>query len=72
MGLFGFIKNIFSPGAPKGSGDDRTLRCVQCRKDFVFEAGEQEFYRERKLSEPRRCPACRKQNRSKFRGRRRR
>ncbi|MGQ0644712.1 MAG: zinc-ribbon domain containing protein [Elusimicrobiota bacterium] len=73
MGLLGLIKKFFSAGkSGSGSAGDRTLRCMQCRNDFVFEAGEQEFYRQRGLSEPKRCPDCRKQNRSGRRGRRRR
>jgi CxxC-x17-CxxC domain-containing protein len=40
--------------------DDRLLTCRDCGKDFVFTAGEQEFYASKGLQhEPRRCTECR-------------
>ncbi|MBI4331851.1 MAG: zinc-ribbon domain containing protein [Chloroflexi bacterium] len=39
---------------------DKTLICRDCNKQFVFTAGEQEFYQQKGLqNEPRRCPECR-------------
>lgn len=39
---------------------DQTLRCRECGRDFVFTAGEQEFYLSRGLmNTPARCPECR-------------
>src|SRR5690242_10086212 len=39
---------------------DRTLTCRDCGQQFVFTAGEQEFYQSRGLTnEPGRCPDCR-------------
>ena len=39
---------------------DRTLTCRDCGREFLFTAGEQEFYQSRGLqNEPRRCPECR-------------
>jgi CxxC-x17-CxxC domain-containing protein len=39
---------------------DKTLTCRDCGQEFVFSAGEQEFYQARGLlNEPRRCPNCR-------------
>jgi CxxC-x17-CxxC domain-containing protein len=39
---------------------DRTLTCRDCGRQFVFTAGEQEFYQSRGLmNEPGRCPECR-------------
>jgi len=39
---------------------DKTLKCRECGVEFVFSAGEQQFYASRGLlNEPRRCPACR-------------
>lgn len=39
---------------------DKTLRCKECGADFVFTAGEQEFYHLKGLlHEPQRCPVCR-------------
>jgi CxxC-x17-CxxC domain-containing protein len=39
---------------------DKTLKCRECGQDFVFTAGEQEFYQQKGLmNEPARCPNCR-------------
>lgn len=39
---------------------DKTLICKDCSKEFVFTEGEQEFYKEKGLTnEPQRCPDCR-------------
>ena len=41
--------------------EDKTLVCKDCGQEFVFTAGEQEFYAERGFNnEPLRCPDCRK------------
>jgi Probable zinc-ribbon domain len=41
--------------------DDILCECVDCRKTFVFEAGEVQFFRSKGLAwPPKRCPACRK------------
>ncbi len=48
--------------------EDRTLTCVECSAEFVFSAGEQEFYAEKGLtSEPKRCKACRQARKQKRR-----
>lgn len=40
--------------------EDKTLVCKDCGNEFVFTAGEQEFYAERGFqNEPQRCKACR-------------
>ena len=40
--------------------EDKTLVCKECGNEFVFTAGEQEFYAERGFqNEPQRCKACR-------------
>ncbi len=40
--------------------EDKTLTCRDCGAQFVFTAGEQEFYAERGFqNEPSRCKACR-------------
>ena len=40
--------------------EDKTLICKECGKEFVFTAGEQEFYAERGFqNEPQRCKECR-------------
>jgi CxxC-x17-CxxC domain-containing protein len=39
---------------------DKTLACRECGTEFVFTAGEQEFYAQKGFTnEPTRCPACR-------------
>ena len=40
--------------------EDKTLTCKECGNEFVFTAGEQEFYAERGFqNEPQRCKSCR-------------
>lgn len=40
--------------------EDKTLICKDCGNEFVFTAGEQEFYAEKGFTnEPQRCKACR-------------
>ena len=38
---------------------DRVLKCVDCNADFVFTAGEQQFFADKNFrNEPKRCKAC--------------
>ena len=40
--------------------EDKTLTCKECGREFVFTAGEQEFYAEKGfVNEPQRCKNCR-------------
>ena len=40
--------------------EDKTLTCKECGAEFVFSAGEQEFYAEKGFEhEPQRCKSCR-------------
>ena len=40
--------------------EDKKLICKDCGEEFVFTAGEQEFYAEKGFqNEPQRCKACR-------------
>lgn len=40
--------------------EDKTIVCKDCNNEFVFTAGEQEFYKEKGLdNEPKRCKECR-------------
>lgn len=40
--------------------EDKVLVCKECGKEFVFTAGEQEFYAQRGFTnEPQRCKECR-------------
>jgi CxxC-x17-CxxC domain-containing protein len=44
---------------------DKTLRCKDCGAEFVFTAGEQEFYAQKGfINEPTRCPSCRRARKS--------
>jgi CxxC-x17-CxxC domain-containing protein len=39
---------------------DKTLKCVDCGNEFVFTAGEQDFYAQKGFTNaPTRCPNCR-------------
>jgi len=43
---------------------DKALRCRECGVEFIFTAGEQDFYAEKGLmNEPQRCPSCRARRR---------
>ena len=38
---------------------DKVLKCIDCGADFVFNAGEQLFFNDKKFkNEPKRCKAC--------------
>ena len=40
--------------------EDKTLICQDCGKEFIFTAGEQQFYKEKGFdNEPKRCKECR-------------
>ena len=48
---------------------DKTLSCVECRNDFTFTAGEQEFFASKGFTnEPSRCPPFRAARKSHQRG----
>ena len=45
--------------------EDKTLQCRECGQEFVFSAGEQEFYQQKGLlNEPGRCSDCRQKRRA--------
>ena len=49
-----------SSGGQFARYEDKTLVCKDCGAEFVFTAGEQEFYAEKGFqNEPTRCKACR-------------
>ena len=51
--------------------EDKTLICKECGEEFVFTAGEQEFYAEKGfVNEPQRCKACRDARKNAARGER--
>ena len=44
---------------------DKTLTCKDCGRDFVFTAGEQEFFEQHSFfNEPQRCHSCRKRRKN--------
>lgn len=48
--------------------EDKTLVCKDCGKEFVFTAGEQEFYAEKGFeNEPTRCKECRDAKKARIR-----
>lgn len=51
---------------------DIIIKCIDCHQDFPWTTGEQEFYRQKRLKPPVRCPMCRAAfkaaQRDKFRG----
>jgi len=40
---------------------DQRIRCVECGREFVWTDGEQQYYKERGLTPPKRCKDCRSQ-----------
>jgi len=38
---------------------DKKIVCKDCGTEFVFTVGEQEFYAQKGLTEPKRCKDCR-------------
>ncbi len=48
--------------------EDKTLICKDCEQEFIFTAGEQEFYGEKGFqNEPARCKDCRTIKKNKIR-----
>ena len=46
---------------------DQTITCPDCGQEFIFSAGEQEFYQTKGLQNPpKRCKACRADRRQNF------
>lgn len=43
----------------KQAFQDKNLVCCDCGNRFVWEAGEQVYFKDRSLLPPRRCPECR-------------
>ena len=42
------------------SFEDKSIQCSDCGQQFIFTAGEKEFYSSHGLqNEPKRCPSCR-------------
>jgi len=49
--------------------EDKTLTCIDCGEDFIFNVGEQEFFEEKGFSEPKRCKDCREKRKAEKRNR---
>lgn len=51
--------------------EDKTLVCQECQEEFIFSAGEQEFYAEKGfVNEPLRCKPCRDERKRRIRANR--
>ena len=68
MAILVFFQKLFGKsgggvGTKNGNGKhDNTgtkLMCVECKQAFLFKTGEQEFFKMRGLTPPKRCPGCR-------------
>jgi len=49
-----------TPAVAEGPLQDMTVTCKQCEVFFVFTKGEQRFFQRMKMTQPARCPGCRK------------
>jgi hypothetical protein len=74
MSFLGTLKSFLGLGPKTLSVNpgDRVLNCEDCHQDFVFDAGEQRFFKEKGFTDPKRCPKCRRKVRSRMRRRGRR
>ena len=59
-------------GRKGNMAEDQQLMCSDCGQAFTFTAEDQEFFRERGYSAPKRCKACRQAKKNEQRRRRRR
>ena len=51
--------------------EDKKIICKDCGQEFIFTAGEQEFYAEKGFqNEPQRCKACRDAKKAAVKGQR--
>ena len=46
--------------------EDKTLWCVDCQRRFLFTSGEQKYFQDRGLTEPKRCLGCRQVRRDRL------
>lgn len=44
--------------------EDITLTCSDCGEDFIFTAGEQDFFEEKGFDTPKRCKDCRQRKKA--------
>lgn len=38
---------------------DKLITCADCTREFLWSAGEQEYYADREMTQPKRCKDCR-------------
>ena len=72
MSFLATLKRWFglsSSAVPDLKAGDKLLNCEDCGNQFVFDAGEQIFFKEKGFTEPKRCPTCRKKVRRRLRRR---
>ena len=71
MSLLDTLKRLlgFSPKTADLAKGDRMLTCMDCEKQFVFDAGEQRFFKQKGFTDPKRCTICRKKVRSRLKKR---
>lgn len=48
--------------------EDMEIVCVDCKKPFIFEAGEQKFFAEKGFTPPKRCKPCRDERKAQRNG----
>ena len=46
--------------------EDKKIVCKDCKKEFIFVAGEQEFYKAKGYEEPVRCKECRVKKKERY------
>jgi hypothetical protein len=71
MSLLSVIKSIFGMGPKTAGPGDRSLVCMDCSDKFIFDAGEQQFFKSKGFTDPKRCPTCRKKVKSQLKKKRR-
>lgn len=73
MSLISTLKSWLGLSSTPGkmSPGDRLLVCADCNENFVFDEGEQKFFKEKGFTDPKRCPHCRKKIKSRIRRRHR-
>ena len=56
---------IETPKPKKRKRKNKKMLCCECNAAFIFTGGEQKFYEDHNLNEPKRCPKCREKNKKK-------
>ena len=68
-GTFIFQSSVWTiPLLKKHKRKKKKIVCCDCGETFLFTGGEQKYYEERKLSEPKRCAVCRQKRKELFKG----